>query len=85
MQSNNSQNHELSRGKSRPCIQCSYKYGCCKKCDLCLKCHQKKYGTPHQVASRDYSLEVRQIAKKIARINPGNLEPLDLSELFDWY
>ncbi|MFY9225332.1 MAG: hypothetical protein WAQ98_21840 [Blastocatellia bacterium] len=74
-QKNNDQHHELARGKSRPCIRCSYKYGCCRKCDLCLKCHQEKYGSPYKLDERYYYLEAEKEAKQAARFNPGNLYP----------
>ncbi len=78
--SNSTKTHQLSRGKSRPCIKCDYKYGCCKKCDLCLKCHQQDYGTPKEIAVRDYSLETKRLIKEIVRINPGDLEAFDLAD-----
>ena len=82
--------HKIVRGLSRPCVRCGYKYGCCKKCDLCKLCHAKEHGdmnpndvlrkTPEDIQEENeqkYYWELNKRAKQGAINNPGGLGCFD--------
>ena len=63
--------HDLKRGKARECAKCSIKYGCCKLCNLCKKCHSEKFGGTTII--QDYqNKEKEYYQKQDAKRNPGN-------------
>lgn len=72
--------HALVRGKARNCIKCSFKYGCCKICNLCKNCHHDKFGVTSIGQDLD-QVERDRLLKYNAIHNPG----LERYYLGDYY